>query len=951
MNWPIIPKSRGFFIRNRIKSRSLSSYRRTASILSHMNVDAFPQRLTLPKGPALVAGVGRAAWLEPGGAPETLSPAEAAERLAGDVRPLVCHARTQAARLRLPPFAAFDVLELYAFVRPARFVLPTPRGLAQALGLPLPATLESEAAALVAAAGALLAELADRADGWAAAVATSMGRGGWPWTPAVLAALGPEAARAGGDLRVWRRLDEWQERPPEGPPGSVAVDPKAARRRLAELLGGAAEERPEQARYAQATAAAFQPRDRAGEPRVVVAEAGTGVGKTLGYIAPASLWAEANGGPVWISTFTRNLQRQLDGELDRLCPDPDEKARRVVIRKGRENYFCLLNFEEALKRVGGRGGARDGAVALGLMARWALATRDGDMIGGDFPAWLADLLGRGLTVNLTDTRGECIYSACEHYRKCFIEATVRRARGADVVVANHALVMIQAALGGGAEGEEGRLPVRYVFDEGHHLFDAADAAFSAHLTAREAAELRRWLVGAEEGSRSRSRGLRARIGDLIAGDEAATAALDDALRAARALPGGGWGQRLGGGAPAGEAERFFALVRRQVYARDADQRSPYSLECATRPAVPGLLEAAAALEAALAALAAPLARLEGFLYALLDAEAAELDTNARNRIEAVSRGLERRGRLTAAAWRQMLGSLAADTPAEFVDWFGVERIDGRDIDVGLHRHWIDPTVPFADRVLEPAHGALVTSASLRDSSGDDEADWQAALRRTGAGHLAAPALRVAEPSPFDYPTLTRVLVIGDVGRDDADQVAAAYRELFLAAGGGGLGLFTAISRLKAVHQRIAGPLDDAGIPLLAQHVDVLDTGTLVDIFRAEENACLLGTDAVRDGVDVPGRSLRLIVFDRVPWPRPDILHRARKRAFGGRAYDEMLTRFRLKQAFGRLVRRADDTGVFVMLDRALPTRLLGAFPPGVPVTRLGLKDAVAETRAFLARGD
>ena len=57
----------------------------------------------------------------------------------------------------------------------------------------------------------------------------------------------------------------------------------------------------------------------------------------------------------------------------------------------------------------------------------------------------------------------------------------------------------------------------------------------------------------------------------------------------------------------------------------------------------------------------------------------------------------------------------------------------------------------------------------------------------------------------------------------------------------------------------------------------MDAATLVDIFRAEEDSCLLGTDAVRDGVDVPGRSLRLIVFDRVPWPRPAILHRERPR--------------------------------------------------------------------------
>ena len=127
----------------------------------------------------------------------------------------------------------------------------------------------------------------------------------------------------------------------------------------------------------------------------------------------------------------------------------------------------------------------------------------------------------------------------------------------------------------------------------------------------------------------------------------------------------------------------------------------------------------------------------------------------------------------------------------------------------------------------------------------------------------------------------------------------------------------------------------------------MDTGTLVDIFRAEEDTCLFGTDAVRDGVDVPGRSLRLIVFDRVPWPRPDILHRARREAFGERRYDDMLTRLKLKQAYGRLIRRADDRGVFVLLDRALPSRLANAFPEGVAIRRLGLAEAIAETRTFL----
>ncbi len=882
--------------------------------------------------PVLVAGAGAAAWIEPGGEPESLSLGDAARRLEGGPPPLVCHAGATASRLGTGPIRALDLLELFAFAHPARFCLPTPGGLAQALDLPLPGTQAAEARSLAAAAAALLAGLAEAAGAGGLAIAGDMAEGGWTWGPAVLAALADASGRRpAAGLHVWNRLPEWQERPPGVAPGNLPVDPGEARDRLALILGGRAEDRPQQSDYAAGAAAAFAARERAGEPRFVLAEAGTGVGKTIGYIAPASVWAEKNAGAVWISTYTRNLQRQLDAEMDRLYPDSEEKNRKVVVRKGRENYLCLLNFDEAVGRLG-----PGDAVALGLMARWAGATRDGDMVGGDFPAWLADMLGARLTLDLTDTRGECIYSACRHYAKCFIERSIRRARRAEMVIANHALVMIQAAL-----GDEGSLPVRYVFDEGHHLFDAADSAFSAHLTGAETADLRRWIIG--EGRRSR--GLALRTADLLGGNDAARQALDEALKAAQALPGPGWRRRLAGEAPRGTAEAFFAHVRRQVYARSKE--SPYSLETETEPPIEGLSDAAAGLDAALARLEGPLGSLIGELGGLLDDGADELDTPARNSIEALCRGLERRGILPLKDWRAMLRDLGSEAPPEFVDWFGVERIGGGDVDIGLHRHWVDPLRPFAEAVAEVAHGLLVTSATLTDPAGDGAAEWAATDLRTGARHMEGPVERVAQSSPFDHAGHTRVLVVGDVARDDADQVAAAYRELFKASGGGALGLFTAATRLKAVHGRIARPLDEAGLQLLAQHVDAMDTGTLIDIFRAEEDACLLGTDAVRDGVDVPGRSLRLIVFDRVPWPRPDILHRTRRQAFGGRAYDEMLTRLRLKQAYGRLLRRSSDRGVFVMLDRALPSRLATAFPAGVEVRRLGLKDAIAETRAFL----
>ncbi|HJQ58779.1 MAG TPA: helicase C-terminal domain-containing protein, partial [Vineibacter sp.] len=624
-------------------------------------------------------------------------------------------------------------------------------------------------------------------------------------------------------------------------------------------------------------------------------------------------------------------------------------------------YLCLLNYEEAALRTVANPA---NAVGLGLLARWIAATRDGDIVGGDLPAWLAALIGRSRVMRLADHRGECIYAGCEHYRRCFVERTIRRARHADIVVANHALVMFQAAMGG---LDDNSRPTRYIFDEGHHLFDAADGAFAAHLTGIEASDLRRWLLGAEGRRGGRARGLERRLGDLMESNPAIAGALRALLAAARELPATNWQTRLADGTVLGAAEEFLALVRQQVLARAPSDDSPYGVECDVRPPAPGLVGAAHGLAEALEVLLRPALALRLALRAKLDDAAAELDTATRNRIEGLSRSLLNRCEVQIRAWLGMLRELESDSAnAAFVDWFAISRSDGRETDVGMYRHYVDPMEPFAEAVVKPSHGVVVTSATLRDWGGandpppappvgvasQESADWQVAETRTGARHLAAPAIRAAVASPFDYATQTRVLIVRDVGRDAVEQVAAAYRELFIAADGGGLGLFTAIGRLRAVQARIAAPLEEHGIPLYAQHVGGMDPATLVDIFRAEERSCLLGTDAVRDGVDVPGRSLRLIVFDRVPWPRPDILHRARKLAYrdagaAPNAYDDMLTRFRLKQAFGRLIRRADDHGVFVMLDSRLPSRLLTAFPPGVIIQRVGLADAVRETRAFL----
>ncbi|HTK33706.1 MAG TPA: ATP-dependent DNA helicase [Caulobacteraceae bacterium] len=921
----------------------------------------------------------RAALAGPDGA--ALIPAGAARNQLKSSPTLVAHASLTARRLgqNAPPRSRdlFDALELFAFVRPAQFAAPSAVGLARALGLAEPKGAPVQAEALRQVCAALLAELAEAptpSRDEALVMAETLARAGWAWGALTVAALRSGPLRGdvrGAGLDVWTRLAEWEDAAPPSQSGSVVISPEAAQARLAELLvrAGLDEVRSQQSTFAAETAFSFLPREQEGAPRLMLAEAGTGVGKTLGYLAPASLWAEANGPAVWVSTYTRALQRQIERESHALYPDPAVRARKAVVRKGRENYLCLLNFQDAVQAAQLGNGDLIGA---GLTARWLRFSRDGDMTGGDFPGWLPSLFAVSPAAaasagNLVDRRGECVHAGCPHYRTCFIEKAIRASRKADLVIANHALVLTQAAFDGAraargqkADGETAMLK-RVVFDEGHHLFDAADAAFSACLSGQEAAELRRWIRGPE--GRRRGRGLEQRLADIVGDRDDARQALTDAIRAAAQLPGEGWSGRISPPVdydgetpepqPIGPVETFLAAVLAQVRAR-ADASSDQGMECAARPTVERVREAAPEAARALAAIEAPLLALARALEDLLDDEAAELPTGDRARLEGALRGLERRARMTLPAWRGMLATLAADEDAPpsdaegepgFVDWFEAVFAYGRIADAAFRRHWIDPTLPLAEAVLKPAHGVLVTSATLADSAHDSP--FALAEMRTGAARLpdAPKLLRLA--SPFDYANNARALVVTDVGRDDPRQVAAAMRELFLASGGGALGLFTAIRRLRTVYDRIAGPLAEQGLALYAQHVDPLEVGALVDIFRAEEDSCLLGTDAVRDGVDVPGRALRLIVFDRIPWPRPDLLHKARREKFGGRTYDDALARARIAQAFGRLIRRADDRGVFVMLDAAAPTRLFAGMPEGIELQRVGLVEAIETVKDFL----
>lgn len=904
--------------------------------------------LTNFAAPVLCYGAGKFIYLNADGEILTLSPQQAAN-LQSDTPVLVCHAPYMHHKLGHDRLRMMDILELYAFVHPTRFCVPTIAGVAKALQIDNPDDITDYPMTLLDCTTTLLSDLSGhRETQKISEIAKAMGLNGkgWIWTPLVLQALGQKYDAAEpiissrNFLNIWSKLPEWADEAPLPPPSHHPVTGDETRERLASLLTTkrAAEKRAEQVNYATRLAESFRPPEAADQPHVTLAEAGTGVGKTLGYLAPASVWAEKNTGSVTISTYTKNLQRQISNEIERIYPDPAVREAKVTVRKGRENYVCLLNFEDLAASAATAHGVRP-AISAGLMARWIMETPDGDLTGNSFHGWLPGVIGTGGTLSLADRRGECIFSACDHYHHCFSERIIRKAQRTPIVIANHAVVMIKAS------HHDDDLSPHLIFDEGHHVFDAADSAFSAALTGIEAHDLRRWLLGPDGGRKSRARGLKKRVEDLIDGDAESLKSLDSILHHATFLPTHDWLQRGKQENIVGAVEEFLVQIYRQVWARSGEDRdTPYSLETNVFPISDGLYDTILPLLEKLKSLHAPMQKLSARLKQKLSEETDVLSPDSRKRLESVSSSLDRRLSSTVTPWIMMLETLQEDViDPNIVDWMEIERIDGKIIDVGLHRHFIDPTKALANALKPQSHSITLTSATLKDANGED---WDAAESMTGAHYLSDAPVRFSVPSPYNYAEQTRVFIVTDVNKTSMDQLAAAYQELFKAAGGGALGLFTSIQRLKSVHKKILQPLTEDGITLYAQHIDGIDTGTLVDMFRDDVHSCLLGTDAVRDGVDVPGESLRLIAFDRVPWPRATILQRDRKKHFGGSTYDDRLTRLKLKQAYGRLVRTATDRGVFVMLDSAMPSRLLNAFPEGVIIERVGIAEAIKKIKDF-----
>jgi len=220
---------------------------------SQQQIAASSVKISLPDIPALVANARQAAIMTTDGEIRVVDH-ETAKQLIHKKPVLVCHAPYTCKQLGAQDILGFDILELFAFVHPAKFCVPTPTGLAKALGLSPPQDFDGQPISLVESAQALLSDL--RKDIWQAkanpiSIANVMGGQGkgWNWTPFIFSALGEEydpriPVVSKTDLNVWKNLPEWSEEAPEPPPSHHPVTGEESRARLKQLLGQGAETRP-----------------------------------------------------------------------------------------------------------------------------------------------------------------------------------------------------------------------------------------------------------------------------------------------------------------------------------------------------------------------------------------------------------------------------------------------------------------------------------------------------------------------------------------------------------------------------------------------------------------------------------------------------------------------------------------------------------------------------------
>jgi ATP-dependent DNA helicase DinG len=612
---------------------------------------------------------------------------------------------------------------------------------------------------------------------------------------------------------------------------------------------------------------------------VLLAEAGTGTGKTLAYLIPAIL----SGQRVLVSTGTKNLQEQIFFKDLPVLRESLGVPFTAAYMKGRGNYLCLHRFAAyqegaAAAAAGpvlpglrsgsaGSGTAGDETLYLRIIDEWRRGTDTGDRaeiedLPEELPFWK----------DIAATTENCIGADCPQHGECFITRMRQRAAESDVVIVNHHLLCADAAVRQSEQGEVIPACSYAVVDEAHQLEDVATQYFGLAFSNYRLDDL----------ARDADRAVR---GNLVPDHASADALTDDAERLRNS------------------GRAFFAALQ------------------LTRFDVPGTSGADSRIRVS----ATHMLKLADEGAALVRAlEALEADVALARDVPEDVLALGRR----AAELRSDLAFLLRANDSGYVYYLEVR---GRG--TVLRASPIDVSAIVRELLMDRMKATVLTSATLT-------VDGSFAYVRGRLGIRRAQEVRLA--SEFDY-SRQAILYLPkrmpeprsrEFGRAAAREVV----EIVKRTRGRAFVLFTSYANLREV-QAIAS--SEIEYPILVQ--GTVPRSALLREFKATPNAVLLATSSFWQGVDVVGEALSCVIIDKLPFASPgDPITAARIEAInaeGGSAFGEYqipLAILALQQGLGRLLRHRQDRGVLAVLDPRLRTmaygrRFLASLPPA-PVT-------------------
>jgi ATP-dependent DNA helicase DinG len=684
---------------------------------------------------------------------------------------------------------------------------------------------------------------------------------------------------------------------------------------VARALGGDAyEDRPSQRDMAAYTADVYN------EGGVALVEAGTGVGKSFAYLVPAIEWARTNHERTVVSTNTINLQEQLVGKdlpaLARAFAADGGPAPTYALLKGWRNYLCLARLQSA-RHAEPTLLEDERAAELDALAGWAERTPDGSL--SDLPDQPSDEVWDEVAAE-SDL---CTRLQCPHFNQCFVFQARRRAAEADVVVVNHHLLTSDLAVRIAQDNwqDAAVLPPyrRLVLDEAHHVEDTAAVHLGTQVTQRGVIRLFNRLERNGRGL------LPTLLAELARKKDQLSSASFDLVRQSL-IPELHRARR--------HAEQLFGLLADRIKnetdpvlrLRDDFSKDPIWTSGELGMALDNLFTSLSAMRQAVETIADRLG----------------LDEPAERRVQLLGelRGVLRRFDAIVNGLNSTLRPSTDQAATPAVRW--LERRGGKAPYAALSTVPLDLAPLLKEHLFDRVETVVLTSATLAAGRSFGFLEARLGLDRPPS------RVKVREilPSPFDYGAQCLLGIPTDLpgpsedapGHDEA--VVRAVTELSSVTDGGMFVLFTSHGQLRRVASRLR--------PRLAPERRLLVQGEaqrdrLLRDFREFGNAVLLGTDSFWEGVDVPGRALRLLILAKLPFRVPTEpltaarLERLEEQGVDGfRNYLLPLAALKLKQGFGRLIRTRLDVGAVLLLDSRAASKnysrvVLDGLPPATRV--------------------